>query len=440
MITTNRGIGSASRMRAVLGEVLRPRGSQHPLATAEFGVEADEGPLLPARRRGRSRGPPCAAVGRTNRTSNLPCSRSARSSDRVGLDPAGHAHHERPQQLALARSGRSGDQRVRAVRDEVDLDDSLGGHADRGPQRRVRPGAGSTVDDVVGFPTGSPPCRARRGSAGPAGGPGQRSADAPDRRAARVPGPPARRSVRPSPAIATVSAAPDPPLHSAPPSDDTVNVRRHTVGTEVAPIDGHHGRRARLGHEPAQRAGAHGEQRRVVDHQQRRDAGRRPSTLGIGLAQPVDVARSEHGDRICARAAASRTHPHSPAIADHHDAQVGRPDPRADLHEHRPHRARGPARSRRGRRWPWPARAGSARPHRPAATHRRTTASTSVRPTRSPARGGSTRYAPRPMTTSIAPTGRSGAAPESTSRRFHTSARSPLQFGEHLHDLDVAGR
>ena len=58
----------------------------------------------------------------------------------VGAALRRQGHHQRAQQLALARSRRAGDEGVWSVADEVDLHDPFAGHADRRPWV-ARPGA-----------------------------------------------------------------------------------------------------------------------------------------------------------------------------------------------------------------------------------------------------------------------------------------------------------
>ena len=64
----------------------------------------------------------------------------------VGAVARRQRHHERPQQLALAGPGRAGEERVRAVPDEIDVDDPVGSQPERHRRRRI----GSA----------RPPCRA----------------------------------------------------------------------------------------------------------------------------------------------------------------------------------------------------------------------------------------------------------------------------------------
>ena len=64
----------------------------------------------------------------------------------------GERDDERPQQLALPRASRAGDEGVGPVADEIDLDDAVGGEAERRDRARVRPvGApcGGDGDGVV---------------------------------------------------------------------------------------------------------------------------------------------------------------------------------------------------------------------------------------------------------------------------------------------------
>ena len=80
--------------------------------------------------------------------------------DVVGAAASGERGDEGAQQLALARAGRAGDQRVRAVAGEVDLDDAVGGRAEDGDGRRVgtgrapRRGDGDGVVDRSGAVAG----------------------------------------------------------------------------------------------------------------------------------------------------------------------------------------------------------------------------------------------------------------------------------------------
>ena len=49
-------------------------------------------------------------------------------------------HDERPQEFALARTGRAGDEAVRSIAHEVDVDDAVGGRAEQRDRRRIGPG------------------------------------------------------------------------------------------------------------------------------------------------------------------------------------------------------------------------------------------------------------------------------------------------------------
>ena len=132
MTTTSRGSGRLVPPHRPVGvEVVGADLSEQPLATADLRLEADQ----------RALGETVVEVGddadRVRQVGAGVERRAALVVDEherhvVRAAPGGQRHHQGAQQLTLAGARRAGDQGVRAVADEIDLDDAVGGHADRG--------------------------------------------------------------------------------------------------------------------------------------------------------------------------------------------------------------------------------------------------------------------------------------------------------------------
>ena len=170
--TTSRGRGGRPGDRPPVGEVDGADRSQQSLPSAQLGLEADQGPL----------GESVVEVGDDAdgvRQLGAGVERGAalvvdeHEADVIGAAAGGERGDERAQQLALAGTGGPGDQRVRAVTSEVDLDDAVGGRAEDGDRGRIGTGRtpgrgdGDGVVDRPGAEAGVERAERRRRRAAP---------------------------------------------------------------------------------------------------------------------------------------------------------------------------------------------------------------------------------------------------------------------------------
>ena len=121
---------------AVGGQVVGSGGSQESFAATHLGVEAHQHPL----------GETVVEVGHdTDRVREPGAGVERRAAlvvdqdhrDVVRTRPCGERHDQRAQQFALSRTRGAGDQAVRAVAYEIDVDDAVGRHSEAGDRCRV---------------------------------------------------------------------------------------------------------------------------------------------------------------------------------------------------------------------------------------------------------------------------------------------------------------
>ena len=122
--------------RPVPGEVARAGIPQQSLATTQFGLEAAQRPrrqpVIEVRHEANGVRQIRAGV---ERRATLVVHEHER--DVVGTRACGETHHEVAQQFTLAGAGRAGEQTVRPVGDEIDLDHAVGRDTDRRTRRRI---------------------------------------------------------------------------------------------------------------------------------------------------------------------------------------------------------------------------------------------------------------------------------------------------------------
>ena len=121
---------------AVGGQVVSSGGPQEALPAAHLGVEAHQHPL----------GETVVEVGHHTDGVREPRARVERRAalvvdedqrDVVRTRTCSERHDQRAQQFALSRARRAGDQTVRAIACEVDVDDAIGRHSEAGDRCRV---------------------------------------------------------------------------------------------------------------------------------------------------------------------------------------------------------------------------------------------------------------------------------------------------------------
>ena len=134
--TTSRGSTAAPGGLAVRLEVGRAGGAEQPLPPADLGVEtADRPRRQPVVEIGHQPDGVGQLTAGVERGPALVVDEHER--DVVGTGAGRDRRHHRAQQLALARAGGAGHQRVRAIADEVDGDHPVAGRAEHGDRMTV---------------------------------------------------------------------------------------------------------------------------------------------------------------------------------------------------------------------------------------------------------------------------------------------------------------
>ena len=134
----------------VAGEVGRPDGAQQPFPMAELCFEAPERPLGEV---GVEVGDEPDGVRQPGAGVEGAAALEVDEDERevVGVGAGGEAGDERAEQLALAGAGRAGDEPVRPVGDEVELEHAVGRDAQRRRRARVGAGGGPAPSQLLGI-------------------------------------------------------------------------------------------------------------------------------------------------------------------------------------------------------------------------------------------------------------------------------------------------
>ena len=321
---------------AIARQVVDAHGAQQPFASTHLGIEAHQHPF----------GEPVVEVGHHADGVRQPLAGVERRSalevdedhrDVVGARLCGERHHQRAQQLALARPGGAGDEPVGTVAYEVDVDDAVVRHPEPGDRSRVAPGVCAN-DGRSPTPRRRRPVRARRATRRSATPPtsswSSGSISGANRRAAAS----AVATERPATLISrsiAVQGDASSPAQAAPPVaptfEDPTGDRRHRS------VRRHECDAAHVStFEPtAHRPGAGAEQRRGIEH----DHG--AVFVGVTSVWPHRVGDrlgvvgvDEAGTVSCVR------EPRCPAptlrvVGDHLELPVGGPVVGRQLHDHR---------------------------------------------------------------------------------------------------------
>ena len=151
MTTTKRGKVNALSTEPVVGEVARPDGSQEALPTVQFGVQADECTLGEAVVEIGDEADRVRQFGaRIKCRAALVVNEHERHVVRAEL--SGESNHQAAQQLALARTRRTRNERMRPVSHQIHLDQAVDGMSQRRRWCGVRTSRPPSFDE----PTSSP--------------------------------------------------------------------------------------------------------------------------------------------------------------------------------------------------------------------------------------------------------------------------------------------
>ena len=134
---------------SIFSKVVGSNGTNEPLAANQLSLEADQGAF----------GEAIVQVGDDpNRVGEIGTDIERRATlvidkhegQMIGTEPGGEAHHESSQQFTLAGTSRTGDEPMRAVTNQVDVDEAIRRQTDRRARRRVETIRSPPVSDRCG--------------------------------------------------------------------------------------------------------------------------------------------------------------------------------------------------------------------------------------------------------------------------------------------------